>query len=545
MIDEQPDTVSFPRLTADQLARVDELGERATFRDGEALFRSGDRDFPFFVVDRGRVEILDESGDEPRHVTYHGPGEFTGDVDLLTGRPALVSAFARGVVEALRVEASALRSLLNDVPTLSDLLLDAFQSRRAMLERQDVVGVRVVGSGHCAEANLLREFLYKNKVPFTFVDADSDETLAWREQRGVASADLPALVCSEAIVSRPALAEVAQYIGIRREVGEQEFDLVIVGAGPAGLAAAVYGASEGLSTLLLDGLGPGGQAGASSKIENYMGFPAGLSGVELANKGYLQALKFGAQFSAPVRVRGIETLEGGLHALSLDTDERVYAGAVLVATGASYRHLEAEGCERFRNAGLFQAATSVEARLCAGRTAVVIGGGNSAGQAALHLSERAERVVILLRSGELTKSMSDYLTHRILAASNVEIWPHFELESVEGDTRLRSIRVASNRDGERRDLECAAVFSFIGARPNTGWLPERVARDERGFVLTGGDVGDRRDWPLEREPCQLETSVPGVFAAGDARHGSTKRVAFAVGDGALAVTCVHSARQRS
>ena len=537
----QQDGAGFPRLDDQQIEQLGRLAKCVEFADGELLIEHGSRNFPFYVIKSGAVEITEHSGDAPRSIVTHGPGEFTGDVDMLTGRPTFISATARGPVQAIQVEADRLRLILNELPRLSDLLLEAFQIRRRMLEEGDFEGLRVVGSDQCADANLLREFLYKNRVPHTFIDVEAEGTSAWLAERGVTRDQLPAVVCENTVVARPTVAEVAEHIGIHRDVSGERFDLVVVGAGPAGLAAAVYGGSEGLKTLVLDRLGPGGQAGTSSKIENYMGFPSGLSGADLANRGYLQALKFGVQFSAPASVADLVQDEAAGHVVVLETGERIRTGAVLIATGASYRRLDAEGCDRFRDAGVFAAATSVEARVCRDGTAVVIGGGNSAGQAALFLAEHAAKVVMLLRGNDLRKSMSDYLAHRIELEDRVEVWFHSELEGVYGERRVERIGVRHNAGGDARQLECRAVFSFIGARPHTDWVPAAVARDEYGFLLTGGDVEDRSGWELEREPCQLETSVPGLFAAGDVRHGSTKRVAFAVGDGALAVTCVHRA----
>ncbi|MEQ8762716.1 MAG: FAD-dependent oxidoreductase [Planctomycetota bacterium] len=540
------DPVAFPHLSDEQIEQLARLAECADFADGERLFEQGTRDYPFFVVKLGEVEIEEHSSGGPRHVTFHGPGQFTGDVDLLTGRTSLVSATARGPVQAYRVEAHRLRAVLNELPTLSELLLEAFQARRLLLERSQLIGLRVIGGSHCAEANLLREFLYKNKVPHTFLDIDLDIDAAWLSQHGLSRDSLPAVICNESVAIQPSLSTLAEHIGIRRQLGDAIYDLIVIGAGPAGLAAAVYGASEGLRTVVLDRIGPGGQAGASSKIENYMGFPSGLTGTELANKGYLQALKFGAQFSAPAQVTDITPRPGGGLQVALGDGAALAGEAVLIATGASYRQLAAKGCDRFFNAGVFSAATSVEARQCCNARAVVIGGGNSAGQAALFLAEHAEHVVLLLRSGDLRKSMSEYLVHRIEVDRRIDVWLHSELEQVDGSRLIERALIRNNRSGDLQELDCAAVFSFIGARPHTEWVPSAIARDERGFLLTGPDIADSgAEWTLDREPCQLETSQPGVFAAGDVRHGSTKRVAFAVGDGALAVTCVHQVRGRS
>ena len=314
---------------------------------------------------------------------------------------------------------------------------------------------------------------------------------------------------------------------------------MIVGAGPAGLAAAVYGASEGLSTIVLDRFGPGGQAGTSSRIENYMGFPAGLTGADLANRGYLQALKFGAELVAPVEVRSM-TCEDKMHRLVLDDGQVVSGRTVLIATGATYQRLPVAGCERWDGAGIFYSCTSVHARSCKNGRAAVVGGGNSAGQAAMFLADHTAGATLLLRGGDIRKSMSDYLARRIERHEKIEVIRHVEVDAVEGDRTLTGLRLRDVREGGTRELDCSAVFVFIGAQPRTGWLPPSIAVDAKGFILTGADAAHSDRWPLtNREPCTVETTCPGVFAAGDVRSNTTKRVAFAVGDGALAVTCAH------
>jgi thioredoxin reductase (NADPH) len=458
---------------------------------------------------------------------------------MLTGRPAVISAIARGDSEVYEVPASRIRQLLNEVPDLSDKLLDAFQTRRHLLEAGGFLGIRVVGASDSRETLELREFCYKNKVPHTFQDVDEEQGRKVIEELGYGRGDTPIIACGEHVVSRPSIVRFAECLGISREIKDELYDVTIVGAGPAGLAAAVYAGSEGLKTLLLDRVGPGGQTGQSSRIENYMGFPAGLPGVELANRGYLQALKFGVEFTAPVSVLGIDRRGSGEHALRLCSGQTIRSRAVLIATGASYRRLPVENCQRFEGAGVYYAATSVEARICRNGTAIVVGGGNSAGQAAMYLSRHATRVKILLRGGDLGKSMSHYLVQRIEQVRNIEVLCHTEIESLGGESHLTGVDVRDNRTGETKSIDCKGLFLFIGAKPHTEWLDDGFARDDHGFLRTGASIAEDPHWSADRMPCELETTRPGVFAAGDVRSGTTKRCAFAVGDGALAVTCVH------
>jgi thioredoxin reductase (NADPH) len=531
--------VAFPTLTEQELSCVATIGVPRSFRDGEELFAVGMRDYPMYVVRSGGIAILASASAEPTEVVVHGPGNFTGDVDLLTRRPALVSAVARGDCEVYEIEASRIRQLLNDVPDLSNKLLEAFQARRELLERGDLIGIRVIGTSDSRETLALREFCYKNKVPHIFEDIEEDHGRAELDKLGFTPADAPVIACSRHVVSRPSLTRFAEALGISREIPDELYDVVIVGAGPAGLAAAVYGGSEGLKTLLLDRVGPGGQTGQSSKIENYLGFPAGLSGAELGNRGYLQALKFGVEFRAPISVCSIERRESGVHALDLCSGQTVRARTVLIATGASYRRLPVEDCARFEGAGLYYAATSVEARVCRGSTAIVVGGGNSAGQAAMYLSRQAATVKLVLRGDDLGKSMSHYLCRRIELAPNVEVLRNTLVVGMYGARHLSEVELHNTENGERRRVACAGLFSFVGAQPHTEWLDDGFLRDEHGFVHTGTFVAANPLWDAGRNPCELETSRPGVFAAGDVRSGTTKRCAFAAGDGALGVTCIH------
>jgi thioredoxin reductase (NADPH) len=532
--------VAFPSLSDSELESLARLAQLCSFQDGERVFQAGQRGMSLYVVESGAIAIVDESTDVSKTIVVHGPREFSGDVSLLTDRPALVSAYARGDTRAYCVTQADLRRVIQDIPDLSDKLLEAFQARRLMLERSGFVGVRVFG--HMGDHHLteIREFFDKNKVPHTWVDAADPDGQAAMKSLGVTSDQLPFVACNRGTRSpRPTVTRLAECLGLKRQIRTEPFDLVIVGAGPAGLAAAVYGASEGLSTLVLDRFGPGGQAGTSSRIENYMGFPAGVTGADLANKGYLQALKFGAELVAPVEVRSM-ACEGKVHRLTLDDGQVVSGRTVLIATGASYHRLPVAGCERFDGAGIYYSCTTVHARSCKRGRAAVVGGGNSAGQAVMFLAEQTDGAALLLRGGDLRKSMSDYLARRIENRRNIEVIRRVEVAEVQGDGVFAGLRLRDVQSGATRDLDCSAVFVFIGAEPRTAWLPSSIDVDSKGFILTGADAARSGRWPLlNREPCAVETTCPGVFAAGDVRSNTTKRVAFAVGDGALAVTCAH------
>ncbi len=532
--------VAFPELTEAEIEHLARMAKVCSFKDGEPVYQAGQRGIPFYVVLTGSIEIVDESRSEPVSIVVHTPGGFVGDVSLLTDRPVVISAYARGETQAYCVSQEDLRRVIQDMPDLSDKLLDAFQTRRIMLERSGFVGIRVFGHLGCPSLTQIREFLDKNKVPHTWIDVDSAEGREAMEAADITPDQLPFLACSRGTrAPKPTVTRIAECIGLKRKIRSEPFDLVIVGAGPAGLAAAVYGATEGLATLVLDRFGPGGQAATSTRIENYMGFPAGLSGADLANRGYLQALKFGAELVAPVEVMSM-TCEDKIHRLVLDDGQVVRGRTVLIATGASYQRLPVEGCEKWEGAGIYYSCTSVHARACRDGRAVVIGGGNSAGQAAMFLAEHTAGAVLLLRGGDLRKSMSDYLAKRIERHEKIEVIYHSEVEAVEGSGRLASLKLRDVRGGEGRQLDCSAVFVFIGAHPRTDWLPSSIAVDSKGFILTGADAAHSGKWPLSgREPCAVETTCPGVFAAGDVRSNTTKRVAFAVGDGALSIACAH------
>lgn len=531
--------IAFPTFDEETLECVAELADAVNFAPGDVLIRQGQKDYPFYLITAGEVRIVEKIGEHENHVITHGAGHFTGDVDMLTGRAAVITAIANTPGRAYRMCAKRLRMLLGECPTISDILLEAFQLRRKLLEGSEFVGVRMIGAVGTRETARMQEFFYKNHVPYTFHEAqsaDGQEQLACLD---AAELPLPVVHCNGHTVGNPSLPKLAECIGISRNVDQQVFDLVIVGSGPAGLAAAVYAASEGIKTLVIDSVGPGGQAASSAKIENFMGFPSGLSGTELANRGYLQALKFGAQFIAPITVKSIETCPEGLHHVHLCTGQTAHARCVLVASGVSYRQLDMPGCREFENAGVYYAATTVEARLCDNATAVVVGGGNSAGQAAMFLANTAREVKLVIRGDDLAKSMSAYLCHRVEQHDKIKVLKHSEVTRIWGSDVVEEVEITNSQTGEATHLNCAGVFIFVGARPHTDWLPPEVLLDSKGFVITGANFPANSNWPLDRSPCELETTVPGIMAAGDVRAGTTKRCGFAVGDGSLAVACLH------
>ena len=536
--------VAFPTLNETQineLARCTDAAPRV-FRDGEVLFKVGERNMNFFIVKSGEVEIIDRSGDEPKTVTIHRHGEFTGDISHLTGLPAVVSGVSRGECEVLEISGDALRRVLNQCPAIGDIILQAFIARRQLLrESPNFTGLRVIGSRYSPDTFRVRDFLARNRILFTWVDVETDPDVDRLLKRfGVTESDTPVVACGKMLLLRnPNNRELADAIGIHQPLENQVYDLVVVGAGPAGLAAAVYGASEGLRTAVLETSAPGGQAGGSMRIENYLGFPTGLTGSELAGRAILQANKFGAHLAVPTPVSRLG-FESAYTVVYLDGGEdTVTAKCLLIATGADYRRLNVEGAEQFARTGVYYAATPAEARLCQAAEVAVVGGGNSAGQAAVFLSQHVRRVLVLLRGDDLYKNMSSYLAQRIEQTPNIDVLVHTTIRRMNGDTHLRSIDIVDTQSGEERNVETPGVFSFIGADPRTGWLPPEIERDSKGFIKTGADLAHSQHWASARQPFLLETSRAGVFAAGDVRSGSVKRVASAVGEGAMAVQFVH------
>jgi len=536
-------SVAFPTLDETQISQLARCthAEPKLFRDGQTLFVVGDRNMNFFVVKSGKVEIVDYSGDEPKNLTIHRQGAFTGDISLVTGLPAIVSGVARGDCEVYEITGDALRNALNQCPGISDIILQAFIARRQLLrESPNFTGLRVIGSRYSPDTFRVRDFLSKNRILFTWVDVETDPNVdRLLKNFGVTESDTPVVVCGSMLLLRnPSNRQLADTIGIRQPLENLVYDMVVVGAGPAGLAAAVYGASEGLRTAVLEHTAPGGQAGSSMRIENYLGFPTGLTGSELANRAILQANKFGAHLSVPTPVSRL-AFENAYTIVQLDGGETVTAKCLLIATGADYRRLGVEGSDRFEGTGVYYAATLAEAQLCRGSQAVVVGGGNSAGQAAVFLSGYTRHVLILIRGDDLYKNMSSYLARRIEQTPNIELVRNTTIRRMNGDTHLGSVDIVNSKTGEERTVETLGVFSFIGADPRTSWLPPEIERDAKGFVRTGADLAGSRSWTSARLPFLLETSRPCVFAAGDVRAGSVKRVASAVGEGAMAVQFVH------
>jgi thioredoxin reductase (NADPH) len=536
-------TIAFPTLDEVQIARLSgcTAAKPRTIGDGQTLFEVGDLDMKFFVVKSGEVEIMDYSGDGPRRVTMHRPGQFTGDVSHLTGAKAMVSAIARGRCDVLEISGEALRRLLNQCPDLSDIILQAFIARRQLLRQSpDFIGLRVIGSRFSADTFRVRDFLAKNRVPFTWVDVETDPQVdQMLKQFGVTEADTPVVACAHRLMLRnPSNRQLADAIGIHQPLEQTVYDLAVVGAGPAGLAAAVYGASEGLRTVVLEHTAPGGQAGSSMRIENYLGFPTGITGSELADRAVMQARKFNAHLSVTTPVTKLE-FDKAYAVLHLDSSESVVAKCLLIASGAEYRRLGVEGCERFEGTGVYYAATPNEAPVCRGCEVVLVGGGNSAGQAAVFLSREARKVLLLIRGDDLHKNMSSYLAHRIERTANIEVLRNTTIRRMIGNSHLAAVEIANSTTGEQRKVDTPAVFSFIGAMPRTDWLPPEVERDAKGFVQTGPALAKSPHWTQRRQPFLLETSRAGVFAAGDVRSGSVKRVASAVGEGSMVVQFVH------
>jgi thioredoxin reductase (NADPH) len=472
----------------------------------------------------------------------HEVGDITGDVSHLTGRPAIVKGVAAKPSDVVAIPTGALRELLNVCPDLGDVILKAFIARRELIRDSGFTGVRVVGSRYSHDTFRITDFLASNRLLYTWLDLENEndaEVNVLLRRSGLQVSDTPVVMTGKALLRNPSNRELAEALGIRRPIESGTYDLAVVGAGPAGLAAAVYGASEGLRTVILEGAAPGGQAGRSMRIENYLGFPTGITGAELIDKATLQANKFGAVLSVPSAVTGL-AFENRYAVLSIDPGETVVARTLLIASGAEYLRLGAEGCTDYEGSGVYYAATPNEALLCRGQDVVVVGGGNSAGQAAVYLAHHARNVLIVVRGDSLARSMSSYLEHRIGQTPNVKVLTETEVVRMSGERgHLRSIDLTNRRTGESRTVATAGVFSFIGAVPRTDWMAGQLETDPRGFIRTGGQV-TRRDTPVaRRERFLLETSRPGVFAAGDVRAGSVKRVASAVGEGSMSVQFVH------
>ncbi|MES2922217.1 MAG: FAD-dependent oxidoreductase [Verrucomicrobiota bacterium] len=546
------ESIAFAKLDDRQLALLEPLGTRRILRRGELIFKAGQRDLGMTVILSGEIEAFESCDGREQILATAGPRDFMGDVAMLNGTSAIASA--RGNAEEseiLEIPAAALRKALAELPGVGETIISAFIMRRERLERDgEFTGLRVVAPAGSKDGRQLDDFLDKNHIPHRLIDSDSETGKALCSRLNLAARDMPVLIAANGMpLRKPSLREVAQVAGLLRPLsadGATEIlcDLVIVGAGPAGLAAAVCAASEGLNTVVLESYAPGGQAGSSSLIENFFGYPTGISGGNLTNRAQLQAFRFGAKFSTPAQALSL-VVRKGEYAGELQVEGcgcTLLAKCVIIATGADYRRIEAEGREDFDGAGVYYAATAREGQLCRSATVIVAGGGNSAGQAAMFLSESAEKVFLLIRGGDLSKSMSSYLSRRVETKENIEILYHTEIRKMTGGKCLEAVELENTRTGEQRVVRTSTVFSMIGAKPCTNWLPPEIECDENGFVKTGLAVADAPAWKdVGRPPGSLETSCPGIFAAGDVRSGSVKRCAAAVGEGGMAVEGVHQA----
>jgi thioredoxin reductase (NADPH) len=539
----------FPRLAPAQIARLLPVARRRRFAAGEMIYERGSVKRAFYVLLDGRVEIASPSRVGEERITIHGAGEFTGEVDMISGRQSLVGARALDATEVLEIDLADLRHIVMTDAELSELFLRAFALRRAHLIANTLGGVVLIGSGHSADTLRLKAFLVRNGHPHVYLDVERDkdvETLL--EHFRIGLGEIPVMICKDRdrALRNPSNAEVAAALGFNTALDAGHVhDLVVVGAGPSGLAAAVYAASEGVDVVVLESSAPGGQAGSSSRIENYLGFPMGISGQDLAGRAFLQAEKFGANLAVARVAVGLACADRRLRVTCADGGT-VQGNAVVVASGAAYRKLTVPELGRFEGNGVYYGATRVEAQLCDGEEIAVVGGGNSAGQAAVFLSGIARHVHLLVRGAGLADSMSRYLIRRIEESPVITLRPHTQIEALEGDGRLQRVwwRSAQAPEGEIREgRDIRHVFSMTGADANTGWLGGCVALDAQRFVKTGVDLTpedlDTAQWALKRRPYQFETSLPRVFAVGDVRSGSMKRVASAVGEGSAAVQLVH------
>ena len=541
---ETPDSHgAFPRLGDEQVETLTRVGERRRTQPGEVLYAQGEPTSDFFVVLEGLVAIVEGFGDEEKVVGVHGPRRFLGELGLLAGQPAYVGAVVAEPGEVLVVPIKSLRQLVLGDPVLGDLILRAYLMRRSLLIKLGS-GFRIVGSCYSPDTKRLLEFAARNRLPHRFVDLDKDsQAEELLRQLGVAPEDTPVVVLREAEVLRnPDNAELARRLGLRRpEPDRGVYDLLVVGAGPAGLAAAVYGASDGLTVSAVEALATGGQAGTTSRIENYLGFPSGISGSELAERSVIQADKFGVRIAVPSGARSMQPHDGN-YVVGLEDGAEVISRAVVIATGARYRRLAVPDIERFEGISVYYAATLHEARECRSEPLAVVGGGNSAGQAAVFLADTSQ-VYLLVRGRDLTENMSRYLVDQVERHPSIEVLRCTEVRELGGRKTLEAVVVENNQTGELRKLPARALFVFIGASPHTAWLSGTVALDKDGFVLTGTDADKFRVedvWRhVSRPPLVLETSRPGVFAAGDVRRGSIKRMASAVGEGAMAIRLVY------
>ena len=538
------DSSYAPILTAPQIERIRAFATVRKVTAGEILYEPGDDTPPVYVVISGGIKILAIGGPEERTVTTYGTGQFSGELLMISGRKSIYRCQATESGTLLELSARDLRTLIGRDAELSDIFMKAFLARRLSLREKGEGNVVVLGSRYSANTLAIREFLTRDGHPFTYLDLDVDQTAQELLDRfGVSIKDIPVVVCNNARVLRnPSPQEIAECLGFNSNIDDSHVrDLVVVGAGPAGLAAAVYAASEGLDVLVIEKAAPGGQAGSSSKIENYLGFPTGLSGQELAARAIAQSEKFGAKIMV---ASAVERLDCGKrpYRVHLGDGQEIPARAIVLATGAQYNKPSIANLDAFSGKGIYYNATFMEAQLCAGEPVIVIGGGNSAGQAAVFLAQHAACVEMLVRSKNLKETMSRYLVQRIEENPRIQVHYSSELTALEGETHLEQVSWIQKDTGQISTQPIRHVFVMAGASPKTEWLSGCLSLDKKGFVLTGRDLASETSpiaWPLSRPPQLLETSVPGVFVVGDARSGNVKRVASAVGEGSIVVHMVH------
>lgn len=532
---ETPDTTgAYPRLNDEQILLLSQHGERKALAEGATLFCAGDRDCGVFVVLDGKVRVVQEEGpgEEARVIAVHGRGRFVGDLSMLTGQAVYVTAVAQTDVEVLEVLYDGLKEAVTQDQALGDLILRAFVLRRKIHAGLGA-GLRIIGSRYSADTRRLRDFASRNRIPSRWEDLEDDlDAEATLRAFDIPPDQTPVVIWKARTVLRnPSNTELAELLGLRAAPSRSAYDLVVVGAGPGGLAAAVYAASEGLSTVVVDALATGGQAATSSQIENYLGFPAGVSGAELADRAVVQARKFGAAFSIPGEATSL-THADGYHVVGLAEGEDLVAHAVVVATGVRYRRLDVPGLDRLERSSVYYAATEFEARLCQQDPVTVVGGGNSAGQAACFLARRSPVVNLVIRHDDLGRDMSRYLADRVEQSPRIKIWRRSEVSELVGHEALEEVVLHDLRTDAKQRVATTAMFVLIGATPYTSWLEGQIALDAKGFILTGPVVDGS-------EGGMFETSRPGVFAVGDVRSGSVKRVASAVGEGSVAIRQVH------
>jgi thioredoxin reductase (NADPH) len=540
-----PETVerdgAFPRLSDEQRERLRQLGRLRKVEQGEVLFAAGDESSDFFVIESGAVTIVQGLGKENRVIAVHCQHRFLGELGLLTGQRLYLTGVVRDAGEVIQVPLDKLRQIVTEDKTLSDLILGAFIARRSILI--DVgTGIKLIGSRFSPDSRRLREFLARSRMPHQWIDLERDqEAEALLDGLGIEPGQTPVVIASRGeILRNPTEAELGRAIGLGSPGPSPPLcDVVVVGAGPAGLAASLYAASEGLDVQCVEALAAGGQAGTSARIENYLGFPAGISGSELAQRAGVQALKFGSRLAVPAAAVALKS-EPGRHEIELSDGEVATGRTVVIAAGAQYRRLDVPRLDEFEGGGVYYAATQAEAQLCAGDPVVIVGGGNSAGQAAVFLSRQVLQCRLLIRGGDLGKSMSRYLVDQIERNDSIEVVRHAQVVELHGERELEAVTIDDTRSGERSRCAARALFVFIGASPHTEWLQGQLAADRAGFLLTGRDVqGDHLAEYDGDQPLFLETSRPGIFAVGDVHSGSIKRVASAVGEGSMAVRLVH------